>query len=77
MITQNNEYKNIPIAISILHEQEYSNICFKLKLVDNNSKRRRAYSEKNIKYCANESPNTRDLFNINLYNHRCKTLKNQ
>ena len=40
------ELKNIPISISLLHEQEYDNICFILKLMKNKPGRRRAFSER-------------------------------
>jgi hypothetical protein len=39
--------KNIPIAISILHEQEYNNVCLMFKTIHNKDKKRRAFSEKN------------------------------
>jgi hypothetical protein len=39
------ETKNIPVAISLLHEQEYHNIYIMIKSIK--SKKRRAFSEKN------------------------------
>lgn len=53
---------NIPVSISILHEQEY-NIYLMIKYAKNN-KRRRAFSE-----------NSADK-NNNFVNYRRKTLKN-
>jgi hypothetical protein len=56
------ESKNIPVSISLLHEQEY-NIYLMFKSVKNNQ-RRRAFSE-----------NSADK-NNNFVNYRRKTLKN-
>ncbi len=56
------EVKNIPVSISILHEQEY-NMCLMFKSVKNRQQRR-AFSE-----------NSTDK-NSNFVNYRRKTLKN-
>lgn len=40
------EQKNIPISISLLHEQEYNNLCLIYKCI-NKSEKRRAFSETN------------------------------
>lgn len=56
------EVKNIPVSISILHEQEY-NIYLIIKCVKN-KQQRRAFSE-----------NSADK-NSNFINYRRKTLKN-
>ena len=57
------EITNIPISISILHEQEYNNICIAYKLFNNKNKRR-AFSEK--------STNSNEKIN-SLYNNRSIT----
>ena len=56
------EVKNIPVSISILHEQEYNNYLM-FKCVKN-KQQRRAFSE-----------NSADK-NSNFVNYRRKTLKN-
>jgi len=59
--------KNIPISISLLHEQEYDNLCLILKPY--NIKNRRTFSER--------STNSFDRYIHNrLYVSRRKTLKN-
>ena len=45
MISVCKEAKNIPMSISILHEQEYNNLCLMYKFIK--SEKRRAFSEKN------------------------------
>ena len=40
------EFKNIPVSISILHEQEYNNICLILKSIKNKIGKRRTHSER-------------------------------
>ena len=40
------EFANIPVSMSLLHEQEYYNLCFLLQANESTSKRRRAFSEK-------------------------------
>ena len=41
MQSVNKELKNIPISVSVLHEQEYNNLLHKLK-----KNKRRAHSDK-------------------------------
>ncbi len=60
MLSLIKEPKNIPISISILHEQEYNNLCFVFQIKGN---KRRAFSERS---CETKS----------LYRKRRKTLKN-
>jgi hypothetical protein len=42
--------KNIPISLSILHEQEYNNILLFYKVSVKNTSCRRAFSESNNKH---------------------------
>ncbi len=56
------ELKNIPVSISILHEQEYN--IYLMRNYVKNKKQRRAFSE-----------NSMDK-NNNFVNYRRKTLKN-
>ena len=46
MMSSIKEQRNIPISISLLHEQEYNNLCLIYKLL-NKSEKRRAFSETN------------------------------
>ncbi len=46
MLSATKELKNIPISISLLHEQEYNNLCLMLKMAEKPNKRR-AFSERN------------------------------
>ena len=46
MLSSSKELKNIPVSISILHEQEYDNICLMIKLMKNKAGKRRAFSER-------------------------------
>jgi hypothetical protein len=46
MLSTTKELKNIPISISLLHEQEYNNLCLMLKMTEKPNKRR-AFSERN------------------------------
>jgi hypothetical protein len=46
MLSTSKELKNIPISISLLHEQEYNNLCLMLKMAEKPN-RRRAFSERN------------------------------
>jgi hypothetical protein len=48
MLTITRELKNIPISISILHEQEYNNLCniYKFNIKSDSANKRRAHSEK-------------------------------
>ncbi len=44
------EYKNIPISISFLHDQEYNNLCNLYNInIKNNIIKRRAFTERNNK----------------------------
>jgi hypothetical protein len=48
MLSINKEPKNIPISLSILHDQEYNNLCnlYKLNFKGYKVNKRRAFSEK-------------------------------
>lgn len=48
MLTITRELKNIPISISILHDQEYNNLCnvYKFSIKGERLPKRRAQSEK-------------------------------
>jgi hypothetical protein len=46
MLSSSKELKNIPVSISILHEQEYDNICLMITLMKNKAGKRRAFSER-------------------------------
>jgi hypothetical protein len=59
------EPKNIPVSISILHEQEYNNLCLMMKVY----KKRRAFSERS-------SDSGEEIVQIKLNTSRRKTLKN-
>jgi hypothetical protein len=65
------ELNNIPISISLLHEQEYNNLCILLKPVKGKCKKRRVYSERS-------SDKETDELNLNklFTTRRRKTLKN-
>lgn len=67
MPSTSKELKNIPISISILHEQEYNNLCLMIKTTKGKVKRRRAFSEKS---------NEDEPIQFKLYECRRKTLKN-
>ena len=61
--------KNIPVSISILHEQEYNNLCLMIKT----AKKRRAFSERS----SDKSDESGDeVVQIKLNVPRRKTLKN-
>jgi hypothetical protein len=71
MLSSSKELKNIPISISILHEQEYNNLCLMLKVIKTKERKRRAFSEKSIdKY----EENITEL--IKFTEPRRQTLKN-
>jgi hypothetical protein len=63
------EPKNIPVSISLLHEQEYNNLCLMIK----GSKKRRAFSERSSDK-SDDSEN--EIIQIKLITPRRKTLKN-
>ena len=46
MLSVTKELKNIPISISLLHEQEYNNLCIIYKISKSCAPKRRAFSEK-------------------------------
>ncbi len=71
MPSSSKDIKNIPISISILHEQEYNNLCLMLKMTNGKVKKRRAFSEKSSDKSDNDEP---IQFKLNYY--RRKTLKN-
>jgi hypothetical protein len=73
MLSSSKELKNIPVSISILHEQEYNNICLMLKMIKSRERKRRAFSEKSIDK-TEESIN--ETASIKLNDHRRQTLKN-
>jgi hypothetical protein len=47
MLSISKELNNIPISISILHDQEYNNLCCAYKFSINGGSKRRAFSERN------------------------------
>lgn len=73
MFSSSKEPKNIPISISILHDQEYNNLCLILKPLKSKERKRRAFSEKSIDKLE-ENNETQLLVKFN--NLRRKTLKN-
>ena len=46
MLSITKEPKNIPVSISLLHEQEYNNLCVIMRGLSDSNKKRRAYSER-------------------------------
>lgn len=73
MFSSSKEPKNIPISISILHDQEYNNLCLILKALNSKERKRRAFSERSIDK-SEENNETQLLVKFN--NLRRKTLKN-
>jgi hypothetical protein len=67
------ELKNIPVSISILHEQEYNNLCLILRSSKNKIKKRRAFSDKSNDK-SDDSDN--EIIQIKINKPRRKTLKN-
>jgi hypothetical protein len=63
------ERKNIPVSISILHEQEYNNLFLMLKT----SKKRRAFSDRSGD---KSDENGDEIIQIRLNTIRRRTLKN-
>lgn len=45
MLTITKELQNIPISFSILHDQEYNNLCLVYKFRKYQAEKRRAFSE--------------------------------
>lgn len=68
MPSPSKELKNIPVSISLLHEQEYYNLCLILKARKSKIKKRRAFSER--------SSESEDQIQYRTYDVRRKTLKN-
>jgi hypothetical protein len=73
MQSSSKELKNIPVSISILHDQEYNNLYLMLNLKKNKVRRRRAFSDKSNDRFSDTSD---DLNQFKPYIHRRKTLKN-
>lgn len=46
MLSSSKELKNIPVSISMLHEQEYDNVCLIIASLKSTKGKRRAFSEK-------------------------------
>jgi hypothetical protein len=63
------DMKNIPVSISLLHEQEYNNLYLILNNTNGNIKKRRAFSERSSDY-------DNELIQIKRSRPRRKTLKN-
>ena len=59
MSSSSKELKNIPVSISILHEQEYDNICLMIKLMKNKASKRRAFSERSSTI---DKPEEKDIY---------------
>jgi hypothetical protein len=70
MPSSSKELKNIPVSISILHEQEYNNLCLILKPIKGKVKKRRAFSERSSDKESDEP------IQIKSTEFRRKTLKN-
>lgn len=70
MPSSQKEPKNIPISISILHEQEYNNLC--LLVTPTKFKKRRAFSERSTEKLYNS---LNELLSVQFYDKRRKTLK--
>jgi hypothetical protein len=64
-------HKNIPISISLLHEQEYYNLCVILQTNRGKIKKRRAFSDRSCNRFYSE-----DIIHYKNYDIRRKTLKN-
>jgi hypothetical protein len=71
MPSSSKELKNIPVSISLLHEQEYYNLCLILKTSKSKVKKRRAFSERSSDKSDND-----DQVSYKTYDIRRKTLKN-
>jgi len=59
MPSSSKELKNIPVSISILHEQEYDNVCLMITLMKNKAGRRRAFSERSSTI---DKPEEKDIY---------------
>ena len=73
MPSPSKELKNIPVSISILHEQEYDNLCLMVKLLGNKIAKRRAFSEKRCE----EKENYKTAASISDSRSDSLSLKNQ
>lgn len=69
------EPKNIPVSISILHEQEYNNICTLFNLFKDNIKKRRAFSEKNNNKEYKEECKYESFYSKSFVEYRRQSLK--
>lgn len=67
------ELKNIPVSISLLHEQEYNNLSLLINLKGNKVRRRRAFTDRSNDRFSNT---TNELIQFKLFIRRRKTLKN-
>jgi hypothetical protein len=67
------ELKNIPVSISLLHEQEYNNLYLMIDLKKNKIRKRRAFSDKSNDRLSDISD---EIVQIKHLIHRRKTLKN-
>ena len=73
MPSSSKELKNIPVSISILHEQEYNNLCLILTSTRPKDRKRRAFSERS----SDKSDDDPDYpIRLPLSPRRRKTLKN-
>ncbi len=73
MQSSSKELKNIPVSISILHDQEYNNLYLMLNLKKNKARRRRAFSDKSNDRFSDTSD---ECNQFKPYIYRRKTLKN-
>jgi hypothetical protein len=71
MPSSSKELKNIPVSISILHEQEYNNLYLLMKPIRGKVKKRRAFSERS----SDKESDEPIQFKLYEYSRR-KTLKN-
>jgi hypothetical protein len=73
MPSMTKELKNIPVSISLLHEQEYNHICFFIKTSTTKERKRRAFSERSSD---KSDDNPEYLMKVPVSPRRRKTLKN-
>jgi hypothetical protein len=73
MQSSSKELKNIPVSISLLHEQEYNNLYLLINLKGNKVRRRRAFSDRSNDRFSDTSD---DLVQFKSFVRRRKTLKN-
>lgn len=67
------EINNIPVSISLLHEQEYNNLYLMHRLKKDKLRKRRAFSDKSNDRLSDISD---EVFQIKPLIHRRMTLKN-